>query len=87
MYEKIHLGHIVILVLAISQVVDIIQYALNIIVTRIKTMQIKITPMKNAKTNKPEGKRDQWRSHNKHKQNVRRTARRNIQVVQEQNYA
>lgn len=29
MYEKIHLGHIVILVLAISQVVDIIQYALS----------------------------------------------------------
>ena len=49
-------------------------------------MQIKITPMKNAKTNKPEGKRDQWRSHNKHKQNVRRTARRNTQIVQEQNY-
>jgi hypothetical protein len=29
MYEKIHLGHIIILVLAISQVVDIIQYALS----------------------------------------------------------
>ena len=49
-------------------------------------MQIKITPMKNQKTTKSEGKRDQWRSYNKRKQNVRRTARRNTQIVQEQNY-
>ena len=49
-------------------------------------MQIKITPMKNTKTTKPEGKRDQWRSYNKRKQNVRRTARRNTQIAQEQSY-
>ena len=50
-------------------------------------MQIKLENMKNQKTTKPEGKRDQWRSYNKRKQNVRRTARRNIQIAREQSYA
>jgi len=49
-------------------------------------MQIKLENMKNQKTTKPEGKRDQWRSHNKRKQNVRRIARRNNQIAQEQSY-
>ena len=49
-------------------------------------MQIKLENMKNQKTTKPAGKRDHWRSHNKRKQNVRRTARRNTQVAQEQSY-
>ena len=49
-------------------------------------MQIKLDNMKNQKTTKPEGKRDHWRSYNKRKQNVRRTARRNVQQVREYNY-
>ena len=49
-------------------------------------MQNKIENMKNQKTTKPEGKRDHWRSYNKRKQNVRRTARRNVQQIQEHNY-
>jgi hypothetical protein len=49
-------------------------------------MQIKVEKMKSLKTTKPEGKRDQWRSYNKRKQNVRRTARRNTQIMQEQSY-
>ena len=53
---------------------------------KIDKMQIKLDNMKNQKTTKPEGKRDQWRSYNKRKQNVRRTARRNTQIAQEKNY-
>jgi len=49
-------------------------------------MQIKLENMKNQKTTKPEGKRDQWRSYNKRKQNVRRIARCNTQIAQEQSY-
>ena len=49
-------------------------------------MQIKLENMKNQKTTKADGKRDHWRLHNKRKQNVRRTARRNTQITQEQNY-
>jgi len=49
-------------------------------------MQIKLDNMKNQKTTKPEGKRDQWRSYNKRVQNVRRTERRDMQIAQEQNY-
>lgn len=37
-------------------------------------MQIKITPMKNQKTTKADGKRDQWRSHNKVKTTRRKAA-------------
>ena len=37
-------------------------------------MQIKITPMKNIKTTKPDGKRDQWRSYNKRKTTRRKAA-------------
>jgi len=37
-------------------------------------MQIKITPMKNQKTTKADGKRDQWRSHNKRKTTSRKAA-------------
>lgn len=37
-------------------------------------MQIKITPMKNIKTQKAESKRDHWRSHNKAKTTRRKVA-------------
>ena len=50
-------------------------------------MQIKLENMKYQKTTKPDGKRDHWRLHNKRKQNVRRIARRNTQIAQEQSYA
>tara|TARA_R110000765_G_scaffold291133_1_gene386962 strand:+ start:430 stop:645 length:216 start_codon:yes stop_codon:yes gene_type:complete len=46
----------------------------NTIERRIKTMQIKITPMKNIKTPKAESKRDHWRSHNKAKTTRRKVA-------------
>ena len=45
-------------------------------------MQIKITPMKNLKTTKPNGKRDHWRSYNKIKTTRIRAARVSKRLAQ-----